>query len=215
MAVHRRQDARLDLGLRRRRAGKALEEHLRLVDEARRAVAALEREVVEEGGLHRRELAVAAGALDGADRFVGKKINRGDAAMDRARGAVRMVDDDDAGAAGADAAAELGAGQVEIFAQIVVHREPFRDLVRADRGAVHPHADRHDLHRSAALMVSAVTGSASKRLPIASAMALRIAGGTGMLTSSAMPFGTSVGPSGGSTSMSSFQTGRSEARGTR
>ena len=73
--------------------------------------------------------------------------------------------------------------------------------MRSDRAPVHRHADGLRLHRSAALIFSAVTGSASKRLPVASAMALRMAGATGIITSSAIPFGTSVGPSGGSTSI--------------
>src|SRR4030095_15044589 len=77
MPVHCRENARLDLGLRHRRARKALEEHLRLVDEARRAVAALEGEMVEEGGLHRRQLALPGDALDGANGFVGEEIGAG------------------------------------------------------------------------------------------------------------------------------------------
>ena len=135
MAIHRLENAGLHLGLRHRRAREALDQHLRLVDEARRAVAALEGEMVEKGGLHRRQLAVLRNALDGANALAGEEVGAGDAGVHRARRPVRMVEDDDAGAARADAAAELGAGQIEIFAQIVVHREPFRDLVRSDRDA--------------------------------------------------------------------------------
>src|SRR6266446_80521 len=58
MAVHRLEYARLHLCPRRRSSDEALDEHLRLVDETRRAVAALEGKMVKKRGLHSRKLAL-------------------------------------------------------------------------------------------------------------------------------------------------------------
>ena len=178
-------------------SGERLDQHLRRADEARRAVAALEGERIEEGGLHRRRHAVLRVALDGADRGAVEGLGGIDAGVGRLGRAVGLVADDDAGAALADAAAELGAGEVEVFAEVVVHRQAVGDRVRPDRLAVHRHRYGDRLHQSAALIMSEVTGRVAKRLPVASLIALRTAAATGHMTSSAIPFGTSVGPSGG------------------
>ena len=86
---------RFDLGTRHRRACASRSiSTVAAIDEARRAVAALEAEMVEEGLLHRREredlaLVVAPGdALDGADALAVEEAGAGDAGPHLLAGAI-------------------------------------------------------------------------------------------------------------------------------
>src|SRR5262249_61660608 len=105
----------LDLGSADRLALQLLEQHGRPGDEARRAVAALEGEVLDEGALDRRQrhdvaLLVALGmALDGAHALAGEEVGAGDARTDFAVAAVRLLEHHRAGMAGALAAAHARA----------------------------------------------------------------------------------------------------------
>ncbi len=102
-----------------------VEQRLRPHHHAGDAVAALRRLLVEKGLLHRARLAAGAEALDRRDRAA---VERGDR---RQAGEHRLaVDDDGAGAALAEAAAELGAVQLEIVAQHVEQRRRRIDIER-------------------------------------------------------------------------------------
>jgi hypothetical protein len=79
----------------------------------------LEGKMVKKGGLHSRKLALPGNTLDGANRLASEEVHAGDAGVDRPRRSVRIVKYDDACAARADAATKLGAGQVEIFAEVI------------------------------------------------------------------------------------------------
>ena len=68
---------------------------------------------------------------------------------------------------------------------------------------------------STPLIMAWVTGKDRKRWPVASKMALMSAGTTGIILTSAMPFGGSAGSTGGNTSISRSCSGRSEPRATR
>ena len=103
---------------------------------ARGAIAALEREVLDERLLQRGQFAVLGVALDGADRLAVKAHRRHDAGRAGVAGAVGIIDDDRAAQALRGAAAELGAGHPEILAQEIVHRQLVAHLDRAVRAAV-------------------------------------------------------------------------------
>src|SRR5262245_11683490 len=87
MLLQRRGHRRLDLCARYRRALEPFDQHGGGIDEARRAVAALEAEAIEEGLLHRGErddlaLVVSPGdAFDGADAFAVEEAGAGDAGL--------------------------------------------------------------------------------------------------------------------------------------
>src|SRR5262245_66556181 len=87
MLLQRRGHRRLDLCARYRRALEPFDQHRGGIDEARRAVAALEAEAIEEGLLHRGErddlaLIVPAGdAFDGADALAVEEAGAGDAGL--------------------------------------------------------------------------------------------------------------------------------------
>jgi len=110
-------------------------------DHARRAEAALEPVVVAERFLHRVQRAVLGQALDGRDAAAFGLGGQYRARLDGA-----AVDVDDARAALAGVAADVGAGQAEMIAQIVNEQGPFLD--RGGNGlAVHRHRDG-DGHRN-------------------------------------------------------------------
>src|SRR2546430_14298180 len=119
MFLQRRGHRRLDLAARHRRAFEPLDQHGGGVDEARRAVPALEAELVEEGLLHRREreeiaLVVPAGdALDGADAFAVEEAGAGDAGLHLLAGLIVAIPNHHAGMTDADAAAQPRAGEAE------------------------------------------------------------------------------------------------------
>ena len=107
-------------------------------DHARRAIAALQAVIVAERGLHRVQFVAFRDAFDGGDiGAVGLSDQHG-AGLDRP-----AVDMDDAGAALAGIAADMGTGQVQMFAQQMDKKGPVLDLGR-DRLAVHRQFDgRH------------------------------------------------------------------------
>src|ERR1700730_7628109 len=213
MAIERVGNGLLKIGARHRPLRQTLQQHLALVEESGGAVAALEREVRDESLLQFRKLAVFGMALDGADRFSIKAHRGDDAGRARVAGAVRVIDDDSAAQALRGAAAELGAGHPEIFAQEIVHRQIVAHVGRVVRMAVD--GDAQCRHASAPLSMADVTGRDWKRRPVASKMAFRSAGTTGIITTSAMPLGRSSGVSGGSTSISRSRSGKSNPLATR
>src|SRR5262249_24994205 len=156
--------------------------------------------MINEGFLQSRELAVLGVAFDGADRFTVEAHRRHDAGRAGVTGAVRIIDDHRAAQALRCPAAEFGAGEPEIFAQIVVHRELVADLRRAVCAAIDRHAQRR--HVSTPLIISWVTGKERKRWPVASKMAFTSAAITGIPTISATPFGRSLLSRAGSPSIS-------------
>ena len=98
----------------------------------------------------------------------------------------------------------------------------YGELFIRDAGPVEPvpHAGRLYLLGSAAasaasLSMAWVTGRDWKRRPVASKMALSRAGTTGIITTSAIPFGRSFASTGGKISISRSWSGRSEPRATR
>ena len=68
VAVERLGNGLLEIGARHRLLRQTLQQNLALVQEARGAIAALERKVLDERLLQRRKLAVLGMAFDGADR---------------------------------------------------------------------------------------------------------------------------------------------------
>ena len=108
---------------RHRRSRKALQQDLTFVQESGGAIAALEREVLDEGLLQDRELAVLGVAFHRADGFAVEAHRRHDAGRAGVARAVGVIDDHRAAQALRGAAAELRAGQPEMLAQEVVHRQ--------------------------------------------------------------------------------------------
>ena len=107
-------------------------------DHARRAIAALQAVIVAEGRLHRVQFVALGDAFDGGDVGAVGLARQHGAGFDRL-----AVDMDDAGAALAGVAADMGAGQVEIFAQEMDQERPVFDVDR-DGLAVHRQFDcRH------------------------------------------------------------------------
>src|SRR5262249_40921678 len=131
------------------------------VDEARGTVAALEREVFDEGLLQNRELAVLGVSLYRADRFAVEARRRDDAGRAGVARALGIVADHRTAEALGDAATELGAGHPEIFAQEVVHRKVVAHLPRAVGATVD--GNRETCHLSASLSMAWVTGKDRKR----------------------------------------------------
>src|SRR5262249_20830611 len=78
-------------------------------------------------------------AFDGADRFAVKACRRHDARRAGVTAAVWIIDDHRAAQTLRRAAAEFGAGEAEIFAQIIVQRQLVADLRRAIAAAVDGH----------------------------------------------------------------------------
>src|SRR6202008_4832155 len=144
--------------------------------------------------LQNGELAVLGMAFYCADRFAVKAHRRDDAGRAGIAGAVRVIDDHCAAQTLRCAAAEFGAGEPEIFAQIIVHREFVAHFRRAVYATIDRHAQRR--HVSTPLIISCVTGKARKRWPVASKMAFISAAATGFITTSAMPFGLSLASTG-------------------
>ena len=99
-------------------------------------------------------------------RFPVKAHHRDDAGWARVAEAVRIIDDHRTAQALRRAAAEFRAGEPQIFAQVIVHREFIADFRRAVAAAVDGH--REGRHVSTPLIISWVTGEARKRWPVAS-----------------------------------------------
>src|SRR5947209_1665064 len=213
MSVERIRDGLLQCLARHRRARQTFQQHLALVEEAGGAVTALEGEMVDEGLLQHRELAVPSVPLDGADRLAVKIHGGRDAGRGGGAGAVGRIDDDGAAQALRGAAAELGAGHAEYLAQKIVHRKIVANVHRTVLAAVDGQAEGR--HASTPFNRLAVTGNARKRWPVASWMALISAGTIGIMTTSAMPLGASSAVCGFSISISRSRKGRSEPRATR
>src|SRR5829696_1733131 len=213
MAIERFSDGVFEIGALHGRLGQALQQNLPFIEEARGAVAALEREMLDEGFLQRRQFVALRMSFDGADGLAVKACRRGDAGRAGVAGAIGIIDDHGATQALRGAAAELGAGHAEIFAQEIVHRE----LVAYVNRSVRPAVDREvqSGHAKTPLSRLVVTGRDRNRRPVASKIAFRMAGTTGTVTTSAMPFGGSSGVSGGSISISRSCSGRSDPRATR
>ena len=131
MAVQRLGDGLLEIGAGDRRPRQALEKDLALVEKAGRAIAALEGEMLDESLLQGRELAVLRMAFDGANRFAVEACGRDDAGRARMARSVGIIDDDRATQALRGAAAELGAGHAQIFAQEIVHCQVVAHVLRA------------------------------------------------------------------------------------
>src|SRR5689334_14370973 len=107
-------------------------------DHARGAVTALQAVIVAERRLHRVQFVAFCDALDGGDVRA-----RGLAGQHSAGLYGTAIDMDDAGAALAGVAADMGAGQVQIFAQEMDEKGPVFDFSR-DGLAVHGQFDcRH------------------------------------------------------------------------
>src|ERR1700738_2162859 len=149
-------------------------------------------------------------AFDRADRFTVEACGRNDAGRAGVTRAVGIIDDHRATQALRGTAAEFGAGHAEVLTQEIVHRQIIAHVHRAVRAAVDREAECR--HASAPLSMVWVTGSDWKRRPVASWMALSSAGTTGIITTSAMPFGGSSGVTGGNTSISRSRSGRSDPR---
>src|SRR5262252_835894 len=189
-----------------------LEQYLALVEKARGAIAALKREVLDEGFLQDGKFAVLGVAFHRADRFAVKAHRRDDAGRAGVTRAVRIIDDHRAAQALRRAAAEFGAGEPKIFAQIIVHGEFVANFRRAVYATIDRYAQRR--HASTPLIISWLTGTARKRWPVASKIALISAAMTGIPVTSAMPFGRSLASTAGSTSISRSRSGRSDPRAT-
>src|SRR5580704_2952978 len=121
VTVQRLGNRLLEIGPGDRRLRQALEKDLALVEEARRAIAALEGEIINKSLLQRSELTVLRMAFDGANRFAVEACGRDDAGRARIARPVGIIDDNRATQALRSAAAELGAGHAQIFAQEIVH----------------------------------------------------------------------------------------------
>jgi hypothetical protein len=110
-------------------------------DEARRAEAALQRVVLAEGLLQRREIIVVGQSLDGDD-LAAFGLDREDQA-----GAYRLaVHQHGAGAADAVLAANVSAGEAKLVAQTIRESQPRLDL-DADLLAVDLEFGGHEEHR--------------------------------------------------------------------
>src|SRR6476660_3493820 len=139
-------------------------------------------------------------ALDGPNGLTIEAERRGNAGRMAGTGAIGIVDDHRAAQALRRTAAELCPGHPEIFAQEIVHRQLVAHLHRAIGATVD--RQRECRHAKAPFSIFWVTGSDWKRCPVASKIAFSSAGTTGIITTSAMPFGASVASSGGSISIS-------------
>src|SRR6516165_9957875 len=109
MAVERFDDGLFEIGAPHGLPRQALEQHLALVEETGRAIAALESEVLDERFLQNRKLAVLRMALHRADRFAIEARRRHDAGRARVARPIGIINDHGAAQALRDAAAELGA----------------------------------------------------------------------------------------------------------
>jgi hypothetical protein len=118
------------------------------IDETRRAVAALEAEVLEKRLLNRRKrddrsvLVALCTAFHGANRLAVEEVRGGDARAHFLARSVRLVENDDARVANTLPASQTRAGEVEIFMQEVDEHQRGRHLKRAHRPAVDRQGDR-------------------------------------------------------------------------
>src|SRR3954469_21851305 len=213
VAVERLGDGLVEVGPRDRLLRQTLEQNLPLVQETGGTVAALKSKMRDERLLQNGKLAVLGVAFHRADRLAVEACRRNDAGGAGVAGPVRIIDDDRATQALRGAAAKLGAGHPEILAQEIVHRQLVAHLARAVGASID--GDGELRHLRTPLIMAWVTGKDRKRWPVASQMALRSAGTTGIMLTSAMPFGCSAGSTGGNTSISRSGSGRSEPRATR
>src|ERR1700738_3869679 len=116
VAVQRLGNRLLEIGAGDRRLRQALEKDLALVEEARRAIAALEGKIINESLLQRRELTVLRMAFHGANRFAVEACGRDDAGRARIARPVGIIDDDRTTQALRGAAAQPGPGPAALFA---------------------------------------------------------------------------------------------------
>src|SRR6476661_3061542 len=210
VAIERLGNRSFEIGARHRLLRETLQQDLALVQEAGGAIAALERKMLDECLLQSGELAVLRMALDRADCLAVETRRRHDAGRGGVARPVGSINDHRATQTLRRAAPELGAGHPEVFAQKIVHRETVANIRRFVRAAVD--GDAQFGHVSAPLSMVWVTGRDWKRRPVASWMAFSNAGTTGIITTSAMPFGGSSGVTGGNTSISISRSGRSDPR---
>ena len=103
----------------------SLEHRHRRTDLARRAIAALEAIVFDEGGLHRMQLVRRSEAFDGRDAIAFVHDGERETGID-----APAVGDHRAGAALAVVAALLGAGEMQVIAQRVEQRGARVELER-------------------------------------------------------------------------------------
>src|SRR5258708_7069086 len=96
VSVERLSNGLFEFSPRHRRFGEALQQHLALVQEAGRAIAALEREVLDECPLQRCELAILRMPFDGANGLAIKTHRRHDAGRAGETRSVCIVDDNSA-----------------------------------------------------------------------------------------------------------------------
>src|SRR5208337_838390 len=123
-AANMRTDRLMDRLARDRRRSQSVEKNLGGHDEARRAIAALEREMAQERLLHGQKGASFRNPFDGDNADAVDRRQRGRTADDRGRGAIgRTGGGHRAGAADPDSAAELRSGQIELVVQEI--DEPF------------------------------------------------------------------------------------------
>src|SRR4029078_12105100 len=167
------------------------------VEETGSTVAALECEMLDERPLQNGELPVLRVAFHGADRLAVKVCRRNNAGRAGVAGAVGIIDDDRATQALRGAATELGAGHPEVLAQEIIHRQLVAHLARAVGASID--GDGELRHLRTPLIMAWVTGKDRKRWPVASQMALRSAGTTGIMLTSDMPLGCSPGSTRGHT----------------
>src|ERR1700751_4130307 len=212
MAVERFRDGCLKVLASDRRARQPLEQNLSFIEKTRSAIAALKREMLDESLLEDGQLAVLFVPLDGTHLFAVEVHRRHDTGRTGVARSVRPIYDHRAAQTLGGAAAELGAGHPQIFAQEIVHCQVVAHVDGSVRMVVDGHCKVR--HASALFSISWVTGSDRKRCPVASKMAFNSAGTTGIITTSATPFGGSFGASGGRISISRSCSGKSEARAT-
>src|SRR5450432_1423983 len=136
VAVERVSDGGLQFRALDRLFRQTFQQYLGLVQEARGAVAALEREMFDEGFLKRGKLAISGVAFDGSDRLAVEARRRHDTGRAGVAGAVRIIDDHRTAQALRGAAAEFGAGHAKMLAQKIVHGQFVAHLGRSEGVAV-------------------------------------------------------------------------------
>ena len=136
MAVERLGNRFLEIRARHGPLRQTLQQNLPLVQKSGSAIAALEREMVDESRLQCGQLAVLRVAFDGADRLaieVSRRNHTGRHGMARSVG---VIDDHRATQALRSATAELGAGQPQVLTQEIVHGQLVADVHWAIRATV-------------------------------------------------------------------------------
>src|ERR1700733_1647805 len=142
MAVKSFQDRLVEVGAWHLRFRQALQQYLAFVQKSGRAVAALKREMFNERLLQHGELPVLRMSLDSADRLAGEACRGDDTGRTGLTRAIGIVDDHRATQALRASAAEFCAGQSQIFAQEIVHRQFVANLDRPVSLAVDRYAHR-------------------------------------------------------------------------